>query len=174
MYVTCVGSRDVTAEEYALMVGIGERLAELGWVIRSGGADGADSAFEEGWDNKGSSLKEIYIPWQGFNGRRAGSGVIIANHLGSFTAAKQMASEIHPAWDKCSIGAQGLHARNCYQVLGRNLDKPSTMLIACAPEVGDSVKGGTRTAWEVARKHKVKCFNLRNTADLERILRWYK
>lgn len=171
MFYTGVGSRDVTPDEYALMSVISQRLACRGWTLRSGGADGADSAFEEGVV-QAHGKKEIYIPWQGFNGRKSYHDVIIGNHLYSWNAAKEMASTIHPAWDLLSIGAQSLHARNCYQVLGEKLDKPSTFLIACSDPVGNSVKGGTRTAWELAKRHHIQCFNLRVGRDKERIIRW--
>jgi len=43
------------------------RLELLGYTLRSGGANGADTAFEEG-----CCRKELYLPWPGFNGRRIG------------------------------------------------------------------------------------------------------
>ena len=45
---------------------IGNRLALEGFVLRSGGADGADTFFEIGCDMS-NGLKEIYLPWNNFN-----------------------------------------------------------------------------------------------------------
>ena len=46
---------------------IARELATRGWLLRSGGSPGADSAFEQGCD-EGHGRKEIFLPWQGFNG----------------------------------------------------------------------------------------------------------
>jgi hypothetical protein len=56
-----------------------------------------------------------------------------------------------------------LHQRNIHQVLGKDLSKPSSFLLACSNEDrnGD-VKGGTRTAWMLAKQLDVPCFNLRD------------
>jgi predicted Rossmann fold nucleotide-binding protein DprA/Smf involved in DNA uptake len=47
-----IGSRSTPPETLPLIESIAARLAEKGWVLRSGGADGADSAFEKGCDQK--------------------------------------------------------------------------------------------------------------------------
>ena len=46
----------------SLMTKIAFKLETDGFVLRSGGADGADTAF-----SKGCKLKEIFVPWNGFN-----------------------------------------------------------------------------------------------------------
>lgn len=51
----------------AVMAAAGERLAQLGWVLRSGGAVGADQAFERGCYRAGWR-KAIVLPWPGFDG----------------------------------------------------------------------------------------------------------
>jgi len=43
------------------MTKIAQRMSEKGFVLRSGGAKGADEAFENG-----AGEKEIYLPWRGF------------------------------------------------------------------------------------------------------------
>ena len=48
MIYTGIGSRETPQQTLATMVVIGKYLAEKGWVLRSGGAEGAVSAFEEG------------------------------------------------------------------------------------------------------------------------------
>ena len=50
MIYTGVGPRDTPQDVLQLMMAIGKRMAELNWVLRSGGADGADKAFEVGCD----------------------------------------------------------------------------------------------------------------------------
>jgi predicted Rossmann fold nucleotide-binding protein DprA/Smf involved in DNA uptake len=43
-----IGSRSTPPEVITVMEEIAQRLAENGWLLRSGAADGADSSFERG------------------------------------------------------------------------------------------------------------------------------
>jgi len=76
-----------------------------------------------------------------------------------------MASFIHPNWgavvhSRLANFTVAAHARDCTQVLGRNLDDPVEFLVCWAPLEGDSIKGGTRTAYELARHLGIPTFNL--------------
>lgn len=182
-YYTGVGSRSLPYGMYEFMVRIGYQLARQDFILRSGGADGADSAFYEGAlcyaeETNTEVLADIYIPWNGFNTHVAGAKGIInpaAIRQELWATAHQTASEIHPAWDSCSVPAKKLHARNCFQVLGHQLDTPSNFLICWAPPIltGESrtIKGGTRTAWELAKREGVRVFNLAEDSDYESILK---
>ncbi|MCY1449844.1 hypothetical protein D9M71_666120 [compost metagenome] len=87
--------------------------------------------------------------------------------------AYQLASETHPAWDKCSKGAKALHVRNTFQILGPNLDSPSSFLICWAKvDKYGNISGGTRTAWELAKANGVPCFNLYNEDDKQRLIKF--
>ena len=146
---TGIGSRSAPPESMARMKAIGYFLAKAGWVLRSGGADGADSAFEDGCD-RADGWKEIYLPWKGFNKKEGYYD--LCDH------AFELAELIHPAWDACSDGAKRLHARNTYQVLGALHDEPSKLVI-CWTKDG-KLSGGTRTALVIARNHKIPIINL--------------
>lgn len=54
-----IGSRKTPKNVLDFMFEIGKELALLGYVLRSGGAEGADSAFEKGADSV-KGMKEIY------------------------------------------------------------------------------------------------------------------
>lgn len=166
---TGVGSRAAPEHILKTMCALGARLARKGWVVRSGAAAGSDSAFESGCDAaKGS--KEIYIPWNSFNGRWSDGNSVLTLEQGDHDTALDIIKEIHPAFSKLSTGAKKLHARNVYQVLGIHLDNPSKFLICYAPVDAQGVpKGGTRTAWVLAQMHNVPCFNLGNDRDYERV-----
>lgn len=58
-----IGSRRTPPEVLGRMRRVAERLDARGYTLRSGGADGADSAFADG-----ATDKEIFLPWRGFNG----------------------------------------------------------------------------------------------------------
>lgn len=120
-----------------------------GYTLRSGGAKGADYAFELGCDRVRGG-REIFVPWDGFENRRMEYGIP--------DKAFELAGLVHPAWEKLSEGARKLHARNCMQVLGPNLDDPSRMVI-CWTDGGKMV-GGTRTALKLAEDRKIPIHNL--------------
>ena len=44
---------------------LSERLAQLGWVLRTGASPGADQAFYRG-ARRGGGHAELYLPWPGF------------------------------------------------------------------------------------------------------------
>jgi hypothetical protein len=91
------------------MEAIAKSLDEKGYCLRSGGANGADTAFE-----KHSTNKEIFLPSKGFNGNT--SELFEIKDEAFF-----MASQCHPAWFRCSTFARRLLARNMHQILGYDL-----------------------------------------------------
>lgn len=167
---TGIGSRETPHAILELMEQIGEALARAGWVLRSGAADGADTAFERGCDNAGGQ-KEIFLPWPGFSGHSSQLNTVDS-------AALDMAAGIHPAWSHLSTGAARLHARNCYQVLGKSLDEPSQLTICWTKDGGESEKGssrlrgGTATAIALSERCSIPVFNLRNEASLKRLIEY--
>lgn len=48
MYYAGIGAREITPELREEFISIGQTLAERGLILRSGGAEGADKAFEDG------------------------------------------------------------------------------------------------------------------------------
>lgn len=174
-YFTIVGSRETPDNILKFMELLSYKLCVKGYIPRSGGADGADTAGEDGWWNyilegKGINEAEIYIPWDGFNKRfEATRGVIVASELDNWKEAQGIASKIHPVWENLKSGAKSLHTRNIYQVLGKDLATPSKFLVCYAKPQGDSVSGGTRTAYELAKQNKIPCFNLYDSATIDRI-----
>ncbi len=152
-FYTGVGSRETPPNILNIMTELAKKLAIEGWTLRSGGAQGADSAFERGADLV-YGPKEIYRPDQ-------------ANK-----AAFDMAATVHPAWHRCSDFAKKLHARNCFQVLGYGLNSPSSFLVCWTLNGGDI--GGTRTAIVLARINGVEVLNLGIQSDLDRVLLYLK
>ena len=146
-YYTGIGSRSTPENILENMTSYAKRLSLFGYTLRSGGADGADTAFE-----KGSLRNEIYLPWHNFNGREGKSSIPIE--------AFDIAENIHPNWQACRDGARKLHARNIQQVLGKDLETPSEFVVYWAKESNGEVQGGTRTAVELARQHSIPTYNL--------------
>lgn len=156
-----IGSRRTPKEILDLMVQIGEWLARKGYTLRSGGADGADSAFERGCD-KAKGAKEIFLPWRGFNNNPSPLYTIDP-------VAMNMAAGYHPAWGRCSPGAQKLHARNVHQVLGKTLKSPVKFIVCWTDGTG-----GTEQALRIARHLGIKIVNLYEKEWLDRIMKAMK
>jgi hypothetical protein len=185
--IALVGARKTPNLILTLMELLGYRLASEGWECRSGDAKGADYAFYRGirsycekihgFDSK--HLAKIYIPWNGFEGAQGPRyDTDLSGHFINFQStpnrdrAYTMAATVHPNWGNCSQGSRSLHARNVYQVYSETLDHPIKALICWAPLDGDSIKGGTRTAWELARRAGARLINLNRTDDYEWALRF--
>ena len=148
-----IGSRETTIEVLRQMYSIAQQLAPH-WTLRSGHADGADQAFEEGCRVANGSM-EIYLPWFGFNNAPNKPPFIVpnmTNELLEFTSA------FHPAWDKCSSAAKRMHARNACQILGLYGDEPADMVI-CWTKDGKR-GGGTGQALRIAEYFQIPIFDL--------------
>lgn len=153
-----VGARDTPADVCDFMRGIASTLGQRQWLLRSGHADGADIAFEEGCMSV-SGTKEIYIPWNGFHKARHGENDAYAVHvLKNHIQAIDIAGQTHPNWKACGNGAQLLHTRNVYQIMGMDLKTPVSMVI-CWTKDGHA-SGGTGQAIRLAERLSIPVFNL--------------
>ncbi len=182
LVVTGIGSRETPADILALMTRIGRALESRKARLRSGGAGGADIAFEAGWSD--ASLCEIFHPWPGFKPKIGGGDVDVERMLGRsrpsrgpgapivitgsvLDRAMDIASTTHPAWDRCGEGARKLHARNGPQVLGPKLDRLTDVVICWTVDGGPT--GGTGQAIRLAMQHDVPIVNLQRADHREAI-----
>lgn len=163
---TGIGSRQTPPDVLALMTVIARALAAQGFVLRSGGAVGADRAFE-----LGSIARDIYIPFDGFNGYSSGrastsprSGSFFCSVRLPTPEAYVLAAKYHRAWARLSTAGQALIARNGHQVLGADLKTPARFVLCWTPDGATdrttSKTGGTGQAVRVANAHGVKVWNL--------------
>jgi len=145
-----IGSRETPQHILNMMDNLAQKLEKDGYALRSGGADGADNAFAKNVTNK-----EIFIPWNNFNGIKDNSAFV-----GYSKKAYKIAKNIHPAWYRCSEGAKKLHSRNVHQVFGWEM-KPKTYskFIICWTPKGKEV-GGTATAIKLAKQANITVYNL--------------
>lgn len=166
-YYTGVGSRKTPKNILKIMKDIAYRLSKGGYILRSGGATGADTAFEIGC-NKANGLKEIYLPWNGFNKRWKDEDSIIVNvNRETYLNAIKLAEKIHPKWSILLGGSKKLHTRNVFQVLGKDLKKKSKFVICWTPNA--RITGGTATAINLALQNKIKVYNLANPNEHEEL-----
>lgn len=155
-----IGSRKTPSELKPLINQISFFLEKRGYILRSGGADGADSFFEENIKNK-----EIFLPCENFNGN--------ASMLYNITKeAYDLARRFHPNWHGLNPFAKKLIARNGYQVLGKNLKTPAYFIV-CWTENGE-IKGGTGQALRIADYYNIPVCNLFNYNSFDKFLEFYK
>lgn len=152
-HYTGIGSRNTPEEVGHVLTRIAKNLCRFEFVLRSGGADGADTYFENGVQE----FKEIFIPWKEFNNS---TSLLYPDNMKYMFDARTIAHNHHPAWNKLSEPAKILHTRNVFQVLGYDLESPSDFVICYAPQIGDSVQGGTGQAVRIAKTYNIPVYNM--------------
>ena len=156
-YYAGIGSRNTPESVCNKMTNIARVCEERGYVLRSGGADGADSAFESGLIK---NLKEIYY----------------ADDISTDSYLMDIAAMHHPNWKACvrrGPYVMKLMARNVLQILGRNLKAPVSAVICWTPN-GDS-SGGTGQAIRIANAHDIPVFDLgKSLTNDQRTKEWHK
>lgn len=147
-----IGSRKTPKNVLIAFGSLGKSLAELGFTLNSGGADGADLAFEKGCD-AANGPKNIFIPWPGFNGSKSKLSSIPAG-------AYEEAAAFRRNFDSFSFPVKKLLARNSMQVLGKDLITPVSF-VACYAEKDKNgiAKGGTSMAISIAQSRGIKVIN---------------
>lgn len=150
-----IGSRRTPDDVLRTMRIIGANLAREGWTLRSGGADGADTAFELGADDANGE-KEIYLPWREFNGNKS-------LLFPPSPEAMQIAKSAHPTWDRLTYGGRKLMARNTHQIMGPHVQPPQLRImpkmVICWTPKGDG-SGGTSQALKLAKMLDIPIFDL--------------
>lgn len=169
MFYAGIGARNTPPQILNMMTHLASKLEGLGYVLRSGGARGADTAFELGVSNPAS--KQIYLPSQTFNSKVAGQGSYInASQLPHWQQAIATVNQFHPAPGKLSEFARSLMARNAMQVLGKTMSEPAKMVVAWTP--GGQVVGGTGQALRMAQSYGIPIRNLGNPEVLQSVQRF--
>lgn len=135
-YYAGIGSRETPGDILTEMTRIAKELHGSKYILRSGGAIGADTAFEKG----SGDLKEIFK----------------AND--ATEEAIEYASKFHPAWDRCNEYARKLHGRNAMIILGKDLQTPVSV-VYCYTKNGKDI-GGTGLGMRIAWANDIKVYNL--------------
>lgn len=164
-----IGSRKTPLEFLHSMSEIAKHLGPSGWKLRSGHADGADKAFEQGAGITGSP-REIHLPWGGYNNQLPDDTHYfvpdprIPNLL-------EVTARNHPIWDRLGLPVKNLMVRNTTIVCGLDMQTPVKCII-CWTKDGKE-EGGTSHALRVARDpyvvelvgHPIPVFNLARLDD---------
>lgn len=147
-----IGSRKTPKQILEQMTEIATGLATCSWTLRSGGAVGADKAFEAGAGDK----KKIFLP----------TGDIP-------DVAFEISAKYHPTWGGLPPYVKQLHARNAMQILGENLDIPAKFVVCWTPDGAEKETtretGGTGQAIRIANAYRIPVFNLANEGRMEQV-----
>ena len=151
MIYTGIGARKTPPVILKAMHSMARFMASHDHTLRSGGAPGANTAFEEGSGVLQSGPKEIYLPYKAFN--RNWSSL-----FDSTLEARKIAKLFHPAWSNLSCRGRDFMGRNSYQILGLDLKTPTDFVICWTPE--GKVTGGTGQALRMALHYEIPIVNL--------------
>ena len=142
-----IGSRETPQNVCDFMTQLAVALEKMGYVLHSGGADGADTAFAR---KVKSENKKIYYAVRGEKSPEA----------------QKIALDFHQ-----NQRALFLMARNSFQVLGDDLKTPVDFVICWTKDGCESHEtrtrdtGGTGQAIELASRHNIPVYNLKNYED---------
>lgn len=166
LYYAGIGSRNTPKHIMEEMAKIATKLEKKGYTLRSGGAGGADLAFESGVEK----LKEIYLPWRGFNNSNS-------NFYNISKEALDTVEKYHPNETYMKRSVKNLMARNAYQVLGEDLNTPVDFVICWTPDGAESDKernqktGGTGQAISIADDNNIRVYNIENESSYEELIK---
>jgi hypothetical protein len=182
-YYTGIGSRETPMHIYILMIKISMVLERKGFILRSGTAIGADSAFEQGISSPLNA--EIYIPYSGFEKKMGKYNskidyIVPKNNKKLFYEANNlmMSKDLYKRWKNVkSDWVIALHNRNIFQILGQDL-KTKANFCVCYTKCGSTryeqtnpdITGGTGTAINAADRYGIPVFNLKRLEDKTRLL----
>ena len=155
-YYAGIGSRKTPINILHLMTHVAQYMSDLNWILRSGAAEGADTAFETG----AGIYKEIFtaddpIP----------------------QAAMDTVEKYHPAPSYLTPYVKKLMARNAMQIFGANMNTPVSLVVCWTPDKADGTaipttrkSGGTGQAIRIAAANGIKVLNLANEETLQRVI----
>lgn len=145
-FVAGIGSRkrpDWVGRKFRIYAKV---LEQIGFILRSGGAKGADTDWEKGFaleENKEIFKAKDAQPW-------------------AYDRVKKCMPVDRSGFDGWSEYVQGLLARNMMQVLGFNGDEPVEFVVCWTPDAdyNTSDVGGTGYAIRCAQQEGIPVYNL--------------
>lgn len=169
-YYAGIGSRETPSDIQNKMTEISAILENLNYILRSGGATGADTAFEIGIVNKKNM--NIYLPTFNFNGHTPNnlSHIYIAEDRSNKDYQSAYESlKYHPTGFRMRLKVRNMMIRNYFQAFGHNSLPKSKFIICWTPDAanGSTIKttydtGGSGQAIRLAAAHNIPVYNLKD------------
>jgi hypothetical protein len=154
-----IGSRNITSKVSIKLFSIGKVLANKGYTLRSGGANGADFIFESACDSV-SGKKEIFLPWKGFNNNT--STLILSEPAPQEVI--DITKSIYNNYAMSTYPVKRLHMRNVYQILGLDLVTPVEFVV-CWTDRANTDTGGTMFGVTLAKSRNIPVYNINNFSE---------
>lgn len=163
-YYAGIGARATPLEFLDKMTHYAGILEDLGYILRSGGAQGADQAFEDGVKNKENL--EIFTPKMLENTQKYDNFYEIA--------AKYALCDDN-IFKKWKLYVQKLFARNMMIILGPG-NNEKVDFVACWSPVDDyaDASGGTPHGIRCALDHEIPVFNFYHREDEASFIKFLK
>ncbi len=154
-YYAGIGSRTTPPDIMELMGKIATKLSGDGYILRSGGAEGADTAFENYANYVEIFKSKDAQPW-------------------AFEEVKKHLPTDRSGFDSWKPYVKGLLARNMMQILGADGEHPVEFVVCWTPSLvyTDSSAGGTGYAIRCALAHDIPVYNLLDLETVQQSLDW--
>lgn len=178
LYYTGIGSRQTPKFQCNIFYNLGQAFAshvqgDPVFVLRSGGAKGADTAFEQGCDSVGGE-KQIFLPWKNFNNNKSPLYEIPEQ-------AYTIAADVYGlTWSRLKQTTKNFMARNVLQILGPSLNEYSIMVLCwtsdgcISKDERTKQSGGTGQAIALASELDIPVFNFCRDNENERFKQFCK
>jgi hypothetical protein len=162
-----IGSRALTQDEWNFCYNTGVYLANLGWMLKTGAADGADKAFAEGALHAGGKVT-LCLPWWSYNKEwvqaAKNKGALTHTLKNSDTDAFQSVEKHHPCPSILTRGPRALHARNFLII------QETKMVLAWPKPKGQNL-GGTGQGIRIAEDMGIEVIRLDLPEGNQRVAR---
>ncbi|MDU8351415.1 hypothetical protein RYA05_05890 [Pseudomonas syringae pv. actinidiae] len=189
--VAGIGSRRLTHASSKRQMYFACCIVFAGYKEHSGGADLSDTSHEVGakiaYDamcqldpalipGEYSRVMQIFLPWAGFNGRKAGVREGYVVHCPP--EALSVTQPFHPGWSHLSEAAQKMMSRNAMQILDLDLQTPVRFVMCETPDGAYTAKmtssktGGTGQAIRIADHYNVPVYNLQHPEHRAKVDGW--
>jgi hypothetical protein len=163
-----VGPRLTPTPILVKMSYIAKRLEHQLFILYTGGADGADTAFLAG-----TQFFKVFLPSRIHGVRTANrQDVFDCTTLDNWSEALLTIDKYHPAPQCLGPFARKLMARNSYCVLGEDLQSPVDFVLTWTPNC--ALVGGTAQGLRIAMDYNIPIFNLADERVLADVLRVLK
>jgi hypothetical protein len=161
-----IGSRETPIDVQNRMTKIARFLSEKNFVLHSGGAIGADSAFANGADKAKiflSNIRKLFELSPQYIAEHPNHNLIASIPQKAFDIAK----DHHVKWDTLNYYVKCLHARNAQILLDEDLEHPVKFCVCWTPD-GKEV-GGTGLGLRIAKTFGINVHNLANLKEMREI-----
>lgn len=141
-----IGSRETPKDILERMTRCARHMNKLGYTLRSGGAEGADRAFEKGCGDR----KQIFTAKE-------------KQHMWT----EIFVEYFHPNPRALKAYPYKLMQRNAKQILGEDGNTPVDFVVCYTPD--GKMSGGTGQALRIAHHFNIRIFNFYFDNDIEKL-----